>query len=505
MSHGLSSQGRILVTGVTGYIGGQLLLRLLDEDYAVRVLVRDAARIEGRWWRDRVEVAVGDVLKPETLPAALAGIDATYYNIHSLYAGTDFHDMDLVAGRNFAQAAQAAGVQHIIYLGGLGNPQDTLSPHLHSRQQTGAALREGSVPVTEYRAAIIIGSGSGSFEMIRYLTERIPLLVSPRWVFSKIQPIAIGDVLDYLVGALQVPESKGRIMEIGGPNIMSYADTMMEYAKVRGLRRAVLPVPALTPTLSSHWVGWVTPISARLARPLIEGVHNEVIVRDTTAATMFPDIRPMDYHSAVELALSDLGPQSVDTAWMDAQVTLDERGEGLQVERREGLYIRRQYRTVESSPECVFGVFAGLGGDCGWLRFEWAWRLRGWVDRLVGGVGFRCGRRDPSEVQVGDVVDFMRVEAIEAGKMLRLRYEGKMPGRFWLQFEAQPQDDGRTQLVQTLFVETKGLLGLLYWYAAYPAHAVIFSALLRAVSQEAEECSAALREIPGPQAKGAQV
>jgi uncharacterized protein YbjT (DUF2867 family) len=495
---------RILVTGATGYIGGQILPRLLSEGYDVRVLVRDRERIEGRWWRDRVEVAEGDVLKPATLPAAVEGIRAAYYNIHSLYAGSEFHELDTVAARNFAQAAREAGVERIIYLGGLGNPQDTLSPHLYSRQQTGAALREGGVPVTEFRAAIIIGSGSGSFEMVRYLTERIPLLVSPRWVFSKIQPIAIGDVLDYLVAALEVPESTGQIIEIGGPDVMSYADTMMEYARVRGLRRAVLPVPALTPTLSSHWVGWVTPISARLARPLIEGVHNEVIVRDTRAVDLFPEIQPMDYRSAVELALSDLGPGSVDTAWMSGQVELDDRGEGLQVERREGLYVRRQYRTLEAAPECVYGVFAGLGGDSGWLRFDWAWRLRGWLDRLFGGVGFRWGRRDAHEVRVGDAVDFMRVEAVEPGRMLRLRYEGKMPGRLWLQFEAQPLAEERTLFVQTLFVETKGLLGLLYWYVAYPAHALVFSALLSGVSQEAEECAAApadSRDLPAGRAQ----
>jgi uncharacterized protein YbjT (DUF2867 family) len=499
------SRGPILVTGATGYIGGELLPRLLSEGYDVRVLVRDQARIEGRWWRDRVDVVEGDVLKPETLPTALEGIDVAYYNIHSLYAGSGFHELDAVAAGNFAQAATEAGVGRVIYLGGLGNPQDKLSPHLHSRQETGAVLREGRVPVTEFRAAIIIGSGSGSFEMIRYLTERIPLLVSPRWVFSKIQPIAIGDVVDYLVGALEVSESIGQIVEIGGPDVMSYADTMMEYARVRGLRRAVLPVPALTPTLSSHWVGWVTPISARLARPLIEGVHNEVVVRDGKAGEMFPEIRPMNYRAAVELALADLGPGSVDTSWMDGQVALNDRGEGLQVERREGLYIRRQYRTVEATPQCVYGVAAGLGGDCGWLRFNWAWRLRGWVDRLVGGVGFRCGRRDPHDLQVGDAVDFMRVEAVEPGQMLRLRFEGKMPGRFWLQFEVQPLSDSRSRLVQTLYVETKGLLGLLYWYVAYPAHAIIFSALLRAVSAEAEECAAALGDGPLLSAGGTRV
>lgn len=282
---------RILVTGATGYIGGNLTPHLLKVGYPVRVLVRDPARLTGRSWLEQVEVAQGDVLRPETLPAALEGIGVAYYFIHSLYAGPDFHDMDLTAARNFGQAAREAGVQRIIYLGGLGDPADRLSPHLRSRQQTGAALREAGVPVTEFRSAIITGSGSGSFEMIRYLTERIPLMTSPRWVKSLIQPIDIRHVLDYLTAALEVPESAGEIIEIGGTNAMTYGDTLLAYAKARGLRRVIVVLPWLTPTLSSHWVSWVTPVSARIAHPLIEGLRNAVVVRDDAARRLFPHIQ----------------------------------------------------------------------------------------------------------------------------------------------------------------------------------------------------------------------
>jgi uncharacterized protein YbjT (DUF2867 family) len=485
----------ILVTGVTGYIGGTLVPHLLAEGYPVRVLVRDAARLEGKGWRNQVEVAEGDVLnRPETLPAALDQIEVAYYFIHSLRASSGFHELDMIAARNFALAAREAGVQRIIYLGGLGDPEDQLSEHLHSRQQTGAALREAGVPVTEFRAAIIIGSGSGSFEMVRYLTDRIPFLISPRWVFSRIQPIAIDDVIDYLVGALRVPESAGEIIEIGGPTILSYGDTMLTYARARNLRRYIIPVPVLSPSISSHWVGWVTPLSAAIARPLIEGLRNNVVVRDTKAQELFPDIHPRDYPTAVDLALSALGPDVLDTTWLDAQVAQGDEENPVVVLRQEGLYIQRRYQRVKASPEDVYRVFTGLGGDHGWLYANWLWRLRGLADLLLGGIGFRRGRRHPDALEEGDAVDFMRVERLEPGRMVRLRIEAKMPGQLWLQFEAQPLPDGRTQLVQTIFVDAKGLLGLLYWYLTYPVHNRLFAGLIHEVACRAESCDPFERE-----------
>jgi len=484
----MTSFQRILVTGATGYIGGSLTPHLLKAGYPVRVLVRNPDRLRGRSWLEQVEVVQGDVLKPETLPKALEGVDIAYYFIHSLYAGADFHEMDLTAARNFSRAAQTAGVRRIIYLSGLGDPADRLSPHLRSRQQTGAALREAGVPITEFRAAIIIGPGSGSFEMIRYLTERIPLMTSPRWVKSLIQPIAIRDILDYLTAALKVPESADRVIEIGGTDVMTYGDTLLIYARARGLRRVIVPLPVLTPGLSSHWVGWVTPVSARIARPLIKGLRNDVIVRDDTVRRLFPDIRPMDYQTSVQLALADLNPAKVDTVWLDAQATLQEDVPSLVNTVQRGMHVYRLYRIVGASPKAVYSIFTGLGGERGWLYANWAWRLRGIADRLLGGIGFRCRRPYPDEIRVGDAVDFLRAEAVEPGRLLRLQVEAKMPGRFWLQFEAQPLEDkgSKTRLVQTIFFDPKGLLGLIYWYAFYRVHALVFSGLIREVARQAE-------------------
>ncbi|HSR31620.1 MAG TPA: NAD(P)H-binding protein, partial [Anaerolineae bacterium] len=308
----------VLVTGATGYIGGRLVPRLLEAGYRVRCLVRDADRLQGRPWTDRVEVVEGDALRPETLPAAMEGVWATYYLIHSLTDTKEYRERDVVVARNFGQSAKDAGVERIIYLGGLGDPETQLSVHLSSRQETGAALREAGVPVTEFRAAVIVGSGSLSFEMIRYLTERLPVMICPRWVYTRIQPIAIRDVMSYMVGALEVPESAGRIIEIGGADVQTYGDMMKGYARVRGLRRLLIPVPVLTPHLSAHWVHWVTPVPSGIVYPLIEGMRNEVVVRDDTARRLFPEIQPVGYDTAVRRALASLEAGQVETRWSDS-------------------------------------------------------------------------------------------------------------------------------------------------------------------------------------------
>lgn len=478
---------RILVTGPTGYIGGRLVPRLLDEGYSVRVLSRDPRRLQGRPWLEKVQVVEGDAFKPQSLRAALGDIDVAYYFIHSLYGGSDFHQKDLTAARNFGAAAGESQVKRIIYLGGLGDPESNLSPHLRSRQLTGEALRKAGVAVTEFRAAVIVGSGSASFEMIRYLTERIPLMICPRWVFTRIQPIAISDVLAYLAATLKVPESMGRIIEIGGADVLTYGDTMLAYAKVRGLRRVMIRLPVLTPGLSSHWVHWVTPVSAKIARPLIEGLRNEVVVSDDLARKLFPQIRPMEYESSVTLALSNLNAGKVETSWTDALATSQRDGQATTLTVREGMMIKSWKKAVASSPQAIYRVCASLGGRRGWLYANTAWRLRGILDQLLGGVGLRRGRRHPHELRVGDAVDFWRVEEVDVSRILRLRSEMKAPGVLWLQFQVKPYQREETILTQTLFYAPRGLLGLLYWYLSYPLHALVFSGLIVKLAEQAEK------------------
>ncbi len=480
---------RILVTGASGYIGRNLVPRLLEAGYRVRVLARDAAKLRGRAWLEQVEVVQGDALDPATLPPALRDIDTAYYLIHSLCAGPAFSSLDQEAARNFGHAARAAGVQRIIYLGALGDPQSRLSPHLRSRQDTADALREAGVPVTEFRAGIIIGSGSGSFEMIRYLTERIPLLPSPTLVFHRIQPIAIHNVLDYLVAALEVPSSAGRTIEIGGSDVLTYRDTLLGYARVRGLRRFLVPVPFLTPGLAALWMSALTPVSFRIAQPLLEGLHNEVVVHDHTARDLFPHIRLLDYQTALLLAVADLHPRSVDTAWIDAQSSPPGELPTGTLSVREGMYIDRRHRTIAAHPTVVCSILAGLGGEMGWLYANWAWRLRGLVDRLLGGGRWGRSCPNPYDIRVGDTLDFMRVEALEPGQLVRLRDEYNPAGSFWLQWEARPLPDGRTLLTQTIFFAPHGLIGLVYWHLFSSLHARIFAGLLREIGRKAEECS----------------
>jgi uncharacterized protein YbjT (DUF2867 family) len=475
----------ILVTGATGYVGGRLVPRLLAAGHRVRCLVRDPDRLEGRAWLPLVEIVQGDMLEPETLAAAMRGIEVAYYLVHSLGGGGDFSRRDAQAAENCARAASTAGVARIIYLGGLGDPQEHLSAHLASRQHTGEVLRRGVVPVTEFRAAVVVGSGSLSFEMIRYLTERLPVMICPRWVFTRTQPIAIRNVLDYLVAALDCPGSTGRIVEIGGRDVVTYADMMRTYARLRGLKRALIAVPALTPRLSSYWVHLVTPIPSRIAQPLIKSLGNEVVVRDPSALSLFPGITPMDYESAVRLALEKLEARGVETSWADALGSSGGVRMPVKLTSAEGMHIERRQVSTDASPASVFRSFASLGGRRGWLALDWAWKLRGLVDRLFGGVGMRRGRRDAVDLRVGDALDFWRVERVEPGRLIRLRAEMKVPGRAWLQFETHRETDGRTLLTQTAFFEPRGLAGLLYWYALYPFHALIFGGLVRKVAAQA--------------------
>ncbi len=483
----MKSNEIVLVTGATGYIGGRLVPKLLEEGYQVRVLVRDAVRLQGRPWVDQVKVFEGDVLRKDTLPEAMENVSAANYLIHSMMVSSNFHERDLFAARNFAETAREKGVQRIIYLGGLGDPETELSQHLNSRQQTGEVLRESGVPVIEFRAAVVVGSGSVSFEMIRYLTERLPVMICPLWVYTRIQPISIRDVLEYLAAGLKVNVKGNQVVEIGGSDVLTYADMMLDYAKVRGLKRWLIRVPVLTPRLSSYWVHWMTPIPAEIARPLIDGLKNEVIIRDNSAATLFPNIRPMNYEEAVTLALEQLQASHIETSWSDSlSSSLGDR-QSVALQTHEGMIIERRQQLVSASPEQIYKQFSKLGGENGWVYMNWAWRVRGVIDRLVGGVGFRRGRRHPEEVRVGDALDFWRVEEVQLNHLLLLRAEMKVPGKAWLQFEVSTQEDVSTSFTQTAFFAPKGLFGILYWYLLYPIHSLIFSGLIRNIAQLSEE------------------
>ena len=476
----------ILVTGATGYIGGRLAPLLLERGHAVRVMVRSRRRVLSRPWSADVDIAIGDALKPETLPQAMQGVHTAYYLIHSIAGPSGFEELDLQAASNFGQAAREAGVQRIIYLGGLGDPQADLSPHLRSRQQTGDALRESGVSVTEFRAAVIVGSGSISFEMIRHLAERLPLMVCPKWVYSRIQPIAIDDLLEYLVSALKVPESHGRTIEIGGADVTTYRGLMLGYARARGLRRLLIPVPVLTPRLSSYWVHWMTPIPAKITRALVEGLRNEVVVTNVLSHTLFPHVKPRNYSSSIDSVIRDLDEGRIDTSWSDASDPTDDEENHVRLESRQGVIIESRRRPVNAAPEAVYKVVSGIGGRRGWFFANWTWSLRGMVDRLLGGAGLRRGRRHPDNLRVGDAIDFWRVESIEPDRLIRLKAEMKLPGRAWLQYEIRESPNGTTQLEQTAAFIPKGLPGLLYWYSLYPIHAWIFSGLIKSIARRAE-------------------
>lgn len=477
---------KILVTGATGYVGGRLVPRLLESGYKVRVLVRDPGRLAGRAWEDKVEVFQGDVLGAVNLDEAMEGISVAYYLIHSMSGNADFHERDIIAARIFSRGAKMAGIKRIIYLGGLGDPDSRLSEHLASRQATGQALTQSGIPVTEFRAAVIVGCGSISFEMVRYLTERIPVMICPKWVYTRIQPIAMKDVLSYLIAALETPESLGKVIQIGGADVLTYGDMIKVYAEVRGLRRLLIPVPVLTPRLSSYWVHWMTPIPASITRPLVEGLRNEVVVRDETALQIFPEIIPIDYRTAVKRVLNVLETGQAETRWTDALASSIGDRSPVTLTSQEGMIFERRQTQVKATASQVFHAFTRLGGEQGWLYFDWAWRVRGAIDRLFGGVGLRRGRRDPEEVRVGDALDFWRVEVVVPDELLCLRAEMKVPGGAWLQFEAHPLENGDTRLLQTAFFTPKGLMGVLYWYVLYPIHSVIFSGLIRELKKMAE-------------------
>jgi uncharacterized protein YbjT (DUF2867 family) len=448
----------------------------------VRCLARAPQRLRGRF-DERVEIAEGDVGDAAAMESALKDCDAAYYLVHSMASTTAFAQKDRQAAAIFGSAARKAGVQLLIYLGGLGEENDLLSPHLRSRHEVGQVLLESGVPVIEFRAAQIIGSGSVSFEMMRYLTERLPVMIAPKWVMTRCQPIGINDVLQYLVAALEQPR-RSCIYEIGGRDVLTYREMMLRYASLRGLKRTVVVVPLFTPKLSSYWVHLITPIPARLAQPLIKGLSNEVIVHSDASLRAFPGIRPVSFDEALNLALNRSHSGDRESTWFDAFATYVPRGDfsGIQ----DGMLIDRRERAASVPAARVAQTFSSLGGERGWLAANYLWALRGLVDRLVGGTGLRRGRRSATALRVGDAVDFWRVEAYEHDRLLRLRAEMRLPGRAWLQFEARPEGNASSTLVQTAFFEPRGLPGQLYWYCVAPFHNVVFGSLAERIVRAAE-------------------
>ena len=441
----MSPSFRCLVTGASGYIGGRLVPELLSAGYAVRCMARDPGKLSDRPWSDEVEIAVADAMDSSAVRRAMEGVDVAYYLIHSLGTGASFEQRDRTAARAFAAAAKAAGVQRIVYLGGIISGQaDQLSPHLRSRAEVGDILLASGVPTAALQAAVIIGSGSVSFEMLRYLTERLPAMITPRWVDTRIQPIAVHDVLRYLVGSAALPADVSRRFDIGGPDVLTYAEMMRRYAEVAGLTaRIIVGVPLLTPRLSSLWVGLVTPVPASLARPLVESLRNEVVCSSHDIAEYIPDppegLLPVD--QAIALALRHTREGAVSTRWSSA-ATPGAPSDPLPTDPSwagGSLYVDERTRVVHASPAALWRVIEGIGGETGWYSFPAAWAVRGLLDRLAGGVGLRRGRRDPRHLLVGDALDFWRVEAIEPGKLLRLRAEMKLPGLAWLEMSVRPR------------------------------------------------------------------
>jgi len=465
----------VLVTGASGYIASRLIPQLLERDYRVRCLVRQSLRLKARAWFPYVEVVLGDVMNPSTLVPAMEGVETAYYLIHNMSSGRGYTSLEMTGARNFVSAAEGAGVKQIIYLSGLADPKGKIAAHMRSRIETGSTLREGSTPVTEFRAGVIVGPGSISFEMIRFMTELMPIIFGPLWLQNLSQPIAAQNVIEYLLAALEKRSGKHQIFEIGGPDRMSYADLMLTYGRLSGLSRRSVTVPGIPLWFMAMGVAWMTPVPASITRPLVDGMRSDSIVKDKSARHTFPKIHLIGYEEAVKIALDQLHPVRLEPVWQvcDQPVIFM---------KHEGFFIDHRCETVQAPPEKVFQELIGLGGEDGWLYANWLWKLRGWLDRLVGGPGLR-GRLN--KMGVGSVVDFYRVEAIEQDRLLRLYSELKAPGEGWMEWRIE-NVDGDTKLSQTGFFTPRGFLGFAYWYGLSVFHRMVFRGLVKAIARRSE-------------------
>jgi uncharacterized protein YbjT (DUF2867 family) len=482
---------RVLVIGASGYIGSHLVPLLVERGHQVRAAARRREVLEGRGWNG-VELQAADVLDEESLVEALHGIDAAYYLVHSMGGGKDFAIRDRRAARNFRDAAAAAGVKRIIYLGGVvpGGPP---SQHLKSRLETGDILREGSVPVTELRAGVIVGAGSAGFEVLRDLVNHLPVMVTPRWVKSLTQPIALDDLLSYLVGVLDHPETTGQAYDVSGPELLRYRDMLVQFGEVVGKRPRLIAVPVLSPRVSTYWLDLVTSVPASVAGPLVEGLRNDTVANDSAIREIMP-VPLHTYKEAVIAALTEEQAATMPARWEEGALAF--RGYDPSV----SFYSKGHTETVycEAPAEALWSVISSMGGTRGYFYANYLWGVRGLFDRLVGGVGMRRGRRHPTELRPGDAIDFWRVAAVEPGRRLTLVAEMKLPGAAMLELEALDAPEGYSKLVMTARFNPAGMLGLLYWYGIYPVHNLIFRRMPVKMARAAEEEWAARSSVETP-------